>query len=98
MRGVRSRFRQSRGYRDLYPDRRQRRHRDRDLRRGALTRTTENPLRLEIIVPVIVSCALLWWVSRGMSWTRRLVAAAVTLVVIICVLLFERSGIWSPPG
>jgi hypothetical protein len=55
-------------------------------------------LRLDIIMPVIMSCALLWWVSRGMSWTRRLVAAAVTLVVISCVLLFERSGIWSPPG
>ena len=55
-------------------------------------------MRLDIIVPVIMSCALLWWVSRGMSWTRRLVATAVTLVVIICVLLFERSGIWTPPG
>ena len=54
-------------------------------------------MRLDIIVPVIMSCALLWWVSRGMSLTRRLVAAAVTLVVIICVLLFERSGNWSPP-
>jgi hypothetical protein len=51
-------------------------------------------LRLDIIVPVITSCALLWWVSRGMSWTRRLVAAAVTLAVIICVLLVERSGIF----
>jgi hypothetical protein len=55
-------------------------------------------LRLDIIVPVIMSCALLWWVSRGISWTKRLVAAAVTLLVIICILLFERSGIWSPPG
>jgi hypothetical protein len=54
-------------------------------------------LRLDILVPVIMSCALLWWVSRGLSWTRRLVAVAVTLVVIICVLLFERSGM-SPPG
>jgi hypothetical protein len=39
-----------------------------------------------------MSCALLWWVSRGMSWTTRLVVAAVTLVLIICVVLFERFG------
>ena len=51
-----------------------------------------SPLRLDIIVPVIMSCALLWWVGRRMSWTTRLVVTAVTLVVIICILLFERSG------
>jgi hypothetical protein len=39
-----------------------------------------------------MSCALLWWVSRGMTWTTRLVVAVVTLVLIICVLLFERSS------
>jgi hypothetical protein len=37
-----------------------------------------------------MSCSLLWWVSRGMSWTTRLVVAAITLAVIICILLFER--------
>jgi hypothetical protein len=50
----------------------------------------EAKLRLDTIIPVVMSCALLWWVSRGMSWTTRLVVAAVTLVVIICILLFER--------
>jgi hypothetical protein len=49
-------------------------------------------LQLNIIVPVVMGCALLWWVSRGMSWTRRLVVTAITLVVIVGVLLFERSG------
>jgi len=49
-------------------------------------------LQLEIIVPVIMGCALLWWVSRGMNWTMRLVVTAVTLVVIVAVVLFERSG------
>jgi hypothetical protein len=39
-----------------------------------------------------MSCALLWWVSRGMSWTTRLLVTAITLVVIICVVLVERSG------
>jgi hypothetical protein len=48
-------------------------------------------VQLDIVVPVIMGCALLWWVSRGMGWTRRLAVAAVTLVIIIVVLLFERS-------
>lgn len=38
-----------------------------------------------------MSCALLWWVSRGMSWTLRLIVIAVTLAVIAGVLLFERA-------
>jgi hypothetical protein len=49
-------------------------------------------LQLDIIVPVLMSCALLWWVSRGIGWTTRLMVTAITLAVIICVLLFERSG------
>jgi hypothetical protein len=49
----------------------------------------EAKLRLDTIIPVVMSCALLWWVSRGMSWTTRLVVAAITLAVIICILLFE---------
>ena len=49
-------------------------------------------LQLDIIVPVVMSCALLWWVSRGMDWTTRLMVAAVTLVVILCIVLFEGSG------
>ncbi|OQW56904.1 MAG: hypothetical protein A4S14_20870 [Proteobacteria bacterium SG_bin9] len=50
-------------------------------------------MSLEIIVPVLMSCALLWWVSRGMAWSTRLVVVAVTLVIIIAVVAFERSGI-----
>ena len=49
-------------------------------------------MQLEIIVPVIMGCAMLWWVSRGMSWTTRLVVTVVTLAVIVVVVLFERSG------
>jgi hypothetical protein len=49
-------------------------------------------LNLDIIVPVLMSCALLWWTGRGMSWTTRLAVTAVTLVVIIGILLVERSG------
>jgi hypothetical protein len=51
-------------------------------------------LQLDILVPVFMSCALLWWVSRGMSWTTRLVVAVVTLVLILCIVFFERAGIF----
>ena len=54
-------------------------------------------MQLDIIVPVVMSCALLWWVSRGMSWTTRLGVTVVTLAVIICILLFERSGLYVIP-
>lgn len=49
---------------------------------------------LDIIVPVVMGCALLWWVSRGMSWTTRLVVAAVTLVLILLIVLLERSNVF----
>jgi hypothetical protein len=54
-------------------------------------------LQLDIIVPVVMSCALLWWVSRGMSWTARLVVTIITLALIICIMLFERSGLYGIP-
>ncbi|RTE88632.1 hypothetical protein [Bradyrhizobium sp. LVM 105] len=49
-------------------------------------------LRLDLIVPVVMYCALLWWVGRGLSWTARLATAVVTLVLIVGVLLVERGG------
>ncbi|MEZ2143798.1 hypothetical protein AAE026_16175 [Bradyrhizobium sp. DN5] len=48
-------------------------------------------LRLDILIPVLMYGALLLWVGRGLSWTARLATAAVTLVLIICVLLVERG-------
>lgn len=53
---------------------------------------------LDIIAPVVMGCALLWWVSRGMSWSTRLIVAAITLAIITCILLIERAGMWSDPG
>jgi hypothetical protein len=49
-------------------------------------------LQLDIVVPVLMGCALLWWIGRGMSWTTRLTVAAVTLGLIFFILLFERSS------
>ena len=48
-------------------------------------------LRLDIVVPVVMYCALLWWVGRGLSWRARFATVAVTLVLIACVLLVERG-------
>lgn len=47
-------------------------------------------MQLDIVVPVVMSCALLWWVSRGMSRTARLAVSAITLAVIICIVWLER--------
>jgi hypothetical protein len=40
----------------------------------------------------MMGCAMLWWVSRSMTWTTRLVVAAITLALIVGIVLFERSG------
>ena len=48
-------------------------------------------MRLDILAPVLMYCALLWWVGRGLSWPARLATAAVTLALIGVVLLVERG-------
>jgi hypothetical protein len=47
-------------------------------------------VQLDILMPALMCCALLWWISRGMTSTARLTVAAVTLLLIACVLWFER--------
>jgi len=49
-------------------------------------------VQLDVVVPVLMGCALLWWVSRGMTWTTRLAVTAATLVLIVCVVLVERAS------
>lgn len=48
-------------------------------------------MRPDIVIPVLMGCALLWWIGRGMNWTTRVIVAAITLVVITGILLLERS-------
>jgi hypothetical protein len=48
-------------------------------------------VRPDIVIPVLLSCALLWWIGRGISWTARLATAAITLLAIVTILLAERS-------
>ena len=53
---------------------------------------------LDIIVPVLMSCMLLWWIGRGMRWTTLLAVAAVTLILVFCIVYFERAGVLVIPG
>ena len=46
---------------------------------------------LDILVPVLMYCAILWWIGRRMSWARLFVVTATTLALIILVLLLERG-------
>ncbi len=47
---------------------------------------------LDIIVPVLMCAALLWWIGRGMRGRSMLIATAVTLAVIVAVLLIQNAG------
>ncbi|MBC7576334.1 MAG: hypothetical protein H7312_03095 [Tardiphaga sp.] len=44
-----------------------------------------------MIIPVLMGCALLWWIGRGMGWTTRLLVGAIALGLIALVLLVERA-------
>lgn len=48
-------------------------------------------LRLDLLVPALMYCALLWWVGRAFSWPVKLAAAVVTLGLIVLVVLVERA-------
>jgi hypothetical protein len=51
-----------------------------------------NRTPLDLIVPIMMYCAMLWWVGRHFGWTQRLVVTAVTLALIIIVVGLERGG------
>jgi hypothetical protein len=46
----------------------------------------------EIIVPILMYCAMLWWIGRRFSWTQRLTVGVVTLSLVLFIILFERGG------
>jgi hypothetical protein len=49
-------------------------------------------LQLDHLVPVVMSCALLWWIGRRMTSASRLLVTAITLAAIVLILLVERAG------
>lgn len=52
--------------------------------------TVNSPL--DIIVPILMGAALLWWIGRGMGGRAMLIATAATLAVIVGVLLLQNAG------
>ena len=54
-------------------------------------------MQLDIIVPVLMGVALLWFIGRGISWSNRLTVAAITLVLVIVVVVSERTGWFQSP-
>lgn len=46
---------------------------------------------LEIIVPVLMSVALLWWIGRALSLRAMLITTAVTLAAIVALLVVQNS-------
>jgi hypothetical protein len=52
-------------------------HWSRAFHRFALTETN-GTMQLNIIVPVLMCCAMLWWIGRRISWTARLGVTAIT--------------------
>jgi low affinity Fe/Cu permease len=49
-------------------------------------------MSLDIVVPVLMCVALLWWIGRGLSGRSMLITAAVTLAVIVCIMLLQTDA------
>ena len=66
---------------------------DRPWRRHILQRTALDVDRslLNILAPVLMYCAILWWIGRRMSRARLLVVTAITLTLVFLVVLLERG-------
>jgi hypothetical protein len=47
---------------------------------------------LDIIVPILMYCVILFWIGRRFTWTQRLTISVVTLTLILIVVLIERGG------
>ena len=46
---------------------------------------------LEIIVPVLMGVALLWWIGRGLSLRAMLITTIVTLALIVLLLAVQGT-------
>ena len=46
---------------------------------------------LDIIVPVLMGVALLWWIGRGLSLRAMLITPIVTLALIVLLLAVQGS-------
>ncbi|MGB3272625.1 MAG: hypothetical protein WBA66_06990 [Xanthobacteraceae bacterium] len=54
-------------------------------------------MSLEIVVPVLMGAALLWYIGRGIDGRQKLIAAAVTLAIVLLIIALERGGWIAAP-
>jgi len=52
-----------------------------------------NASGVEILVPALMGCAMMWWMGLAMSWGARVVVSTITVVLIIAVLVLGRVGL-----
>jgi len=48
---------------------------------------------LQILIPALMGCAMLWWMGHAISWAVRFALSAITVVLIMAVLLLGRVGL-----
>ena len=48
---------------------------------------------LEILVPALLGCAMVWWMGQAMSWAVRFAVSAIMVVFIIAVLRLGQVGL-----
>lgn len=49
-------------------------------------------MSLELVVPVLMCAALLWWIGRALSVRSMLIVTAITLAVVVGVVLVQNAG------
>ena len=49
-------------------------------------------MNLDIIVPVLMSVALLWWIGRALSLRAMLITTVVTLALIVLIVAVQNPG------
>ena len=49
-------------------------------------------MNLDIVVPVLMSVALLWWIGRALSLRAMLITTVVTLALIVVIIALQKSG------
>jgi hypothetical protein len=49
-------------------------------------------MTLDIVIPILMCAALLWWIGRGLSAQSMLIVTAVTLAIIVGIIFFENAA------
>ncbi len=49
-------------------------------------------MTLDIVIPILMCAALLWWIGRGLSAQSMLIVTVVTLAAIVCIMLLQNTA------